>query len=71
MEEYHNWAIEEHQKQRAIARLSYAILQSTNKHKLETEVIQYMKEGWTVSGGISVTMIRVGEYVYCQAMVRL
>lgn len=50
---------------------SYAILQSTNKHKLETEVINYMKEGWQVSGGISITMIHVGDYVYCQAMVRL
>ena len=50
---------------------SYAILENTSKHKLETEVIKYMREGWTVSGGISVTMIHVGDYVYCQAMVRL
>jgi len=49
---------------------SYAILQSTDKHKLETEVIKYMCEGWKVSGGISVTMIHVGDFVYCQAMVR-
>lgn len=49
---------------------SYAILQSTDKHKLETEVIKYMCEGWQVSGGISVTMIHVGDFVYCQAMVR-
>ena len=48
---------------------SYAILENTNKIKLETEVIQFIKEGWTVSGGVSVMVTGGGRY-YSQAMVR-
>ena len=51
-------------------RLSYAILQSTSRLGLEKAVIDFMRDGWTVSGGVSVTMIHVGDFVYCQAMVR-
>ena len=49
---------------------SYAILENTNKIKLETEVIQFMKEGWIVSGGVSVFVTTGGGRYYSQAMVR-
>lgn len=48
---------------------SYAILENTNKHKLETEVIRYMKEGWTVSGGVMVFIVDP-VIIYYQAVVR-
>lgn len=46
-------------------RLSYAILSSTGRYDLESQVIKYMRDGWKVSGGVFVT-----EAVYYQSMVR-
>lgn len=50
--------------------VSYAILENTNKIKLEIEVIQFMKEGWAVAGGISVFVTAGNDRYYTQAMVR-
>jgi len=50
---------------------SYAILEHYNKIKLEIEVIQFMKEGWTVSGGVSVFVTAGNDICYAQAMVRV
>lgn len=55
--------IKQHQKEKD--RLSYAILSSTGRYDLESQVIKYMRDGWKVSGGVFVT-----EAVYYQAMVR-
>lgn len=51
-------------------RLSYAILQSTSRFGLEKAVIDFMREGWTVSGGVSVTRDSNGNFEYHQAVVR-
>ena len=51
-------------------KISYSILENRNKINLELEVIKYLKEGWKLSGGITISHSQGHTLVYAQAMVR-
>lgn len=51
-------------------KISYSILENRNKINLELEVIKYLKEGWKLSGGVSISHSQGNTLIYAQAMVR-
>ena len=52
-------------------KLSYTILFQYDRHELETQVIQCMRDGWQVSGGVCVVVDKFMHERYYQAMVRV
>lgn len=49
--------------------MQYRILTDDSQFDLAKEVELYLKEGWTLQGGVSVTFKKIGYY-FAQAMVK-
>lgn len=50
---------------------TYVILEHWEKRTLENLVSEYMRDGWQVSGGLSVIRSSNGDAYYYQAMVKV
>jgi len=48
----------------------YIIISLMNYVKVMHSVRSYIKDGWEPLGGISVSYINSGEYMYAQAMIK-